>query len=296
MLTLPAAAQLHFARENQRVTVCGIVFRRDGTELRCTQHDQDIEIAAGDLAGFYSGSVPITGSDIQSGSDLSADNLEVSGRLTDSLVFSGFTAADIESGLFDSAAFETFLVQWDDPDAWQKPVRRGYLGEIKRTAEGSFQAEWRGLVQALAQSVGRTYAETCDVRRFGDARCGLDILPLELAGTIASVVSRRHFVVSLDSTPVPTPAAGYFELGEIRFTTGANVNREKQIKRDSVGGPLGDLELWESFAADVQVGDRAIVRPGCDRRFETCQRFDNTVNFRGHGRWMPGIPKILRAP
>jgi hypothetical protein len=58
----------------------------------------------------------------------------------------------------------------------------------------------------------------------------------------------------------------------------------------------GQIELWEPMPKDVAPGDTFTLQPGCDRRWETCVGYSNTVNFRGHGRWMPGIPQIIRAP
>lgn len=295
MLILPAAAETHLERSSRRLTVCGVVYKRDGTVVRCTQHDGDLEIATGDLAGMYFSSVPISGSDVVSKSDLSVDNMEVSGMLADGMQITGFSVTDIESGLFDNAAFETFLCQWDAPSDWQKILRRGYLGEISRTAEGEFQCEWRGIVQLLQQQIGRTYGERCDVKRFGDARCKVDVEALAVVGTVTAVTSRRRFDASI-AWPGAPEAIGYFDLGELVFTTGAPVGFLKQIKRDAASGTIGQFELWDSLPFDALVGDTFTIKPGCDRRWETCQRFENTVNFRGHGRWIPGIPAILRAP
>lgn len=297
MLTLPVAAALHLERESRRLTVCGVVYRRDGLAIRCTQHDEDLEIAAGDLAGTYFASVPVTASDIKSSADLSVDNMEIAGAITDQFSITGFTVADIEAGLFNNAPFETFLCQWDDPGAWQKSLRRGYLGEISRTAEGAFQCEWRGIVQVLQQMVGRTYAELCDVKRFGDARCGLNVDVLQVTGTVSAVTSSRRFDLALGALPsVPVPDLIFFDLGDCTFNTGNNHGYSRQIKRGAAGGSLGQIDLWESMPATVNIGDTVTLRPGCDRRFERCQYFQNTDNFRGHGRWIPGIPNIIRAP
>lgn len=295
MLILPAAAEQHLERQSRRLTVSGVIYKRDGTTIRCTQHDDDLEIEAGDLAGVYFSTIPITGSDIRSSSDLSVDNMEISGVINDALSFGGFSVQDIEAGLFDDAPFQTFICQWDDPNAWQKTMRYGYLGNIKRTAEGEFQCEWRGLVQLLQQAIGRTYGERCDVKRFGDHRCKLDVEALLVSGTVSAVTSRRRFDVTLIDLP-PGTEAGYFDLGELHFATGLNVNFSKLVKRDAVNGTIGQFELWESAPYDVQVGDSVIIRPGCDRRFETCQLYGNYKNFRGHGLWIPGIPNIIRAP
>jgi uncharacterized phage protein (TIGR02218 family) len=293
LLLLPGAATLHLARENRRLTIAGYVEKADGTVIRCTQHDIDLEISGGDFAGIYFSSASITASDIKSNSDLSVDNMEVSGAISDGFAITGFSVADIEAGQFDNAPFETFLCQWDDPSAWQKPLRRGYLGEISRTAEGSFQCEWRGIIQALHQVQGRTYGERCDVKRFGDTRCKFDVAAITQTATVTSVTSRRRFDVSISGGP---HVAGTFELGEVIFTSGLNTGYLKQIKRDAVAGNVGELELWDSLPLTVTVGDELTIRPGCDRLFATCQAYENYKNFRGHGRWIPGIPNIIRAP
>lgn len=294
MLLLPAAAQIHLARETRRLTVCGAIYKKDGTSILCTQHDDDIEITSGDFSGTYFALNAVTASDVKSSSDLSVDNMEIAGFLADGFSFSGFTSVDIEAGLFDDAPFETFLCQWDEPTAWQRVIRRGYIGEISRTAEGSFQAEWRGLLQLLQQQIGRTYGELCDVKRFGDARCRVDIEPMRASGVVTSVISRRRFNATM-TLPDPLPAGGY-RLGEFGFTTGANVGFLKQVKQDSAGGTLGEFELWESVPYVVQIGDQFSVGPGCDRRFEICKAYGNQVQFKGHGRWIPGVPNIIRAP
>lgn len=294
MLTLLPAAKLHLRQAARRLTIGGVVYRKDGVALRCTQHDEDLEIVGGDLEGLYLSTTTVTGSDIKSASDLSADNMEVTGFLTDELNVQGFTVADIEAGLFANAPFETFLCQWDDPSAWQKMLRRGYLGEIKRTAEGTFQAEWRGLLQILSQTVGEIYGEACDVVRFGDQRCGKDVDALEQTGAVTAVTSRRSFEVTLD---VGAPAVtNYWDIGELTSTSGANQSYRKQIKTATGAGTVWQVELWESLPKDVLAGMTVMMRPGCDRRFESCTRWANTDNFRGHGRWMPGIPNIIRAP
>lgn len=291
MLSLPGEAIAHLERDSRRLTVCGVIYKIDGSTIRCTQHDEDIEIMDGDLAGTYLAINSVTASDIKSGSDLSVDNLEVNGLINDDLTFAGFSVQDIESGQFDSAPFESFICQWDAPNAWQKIMRRGYMGEISRTAEGQFNAEWRGLLQLVQQQIGRTFSELCDVKRFGDVRCGVDALALSQDVAILTTSSHRRFTAT-----VTGPATTYFDLGEVRFLTGANAGRTQQIKRGAVGGSLGDFELWESTPFDMTPGDMVRVTPGCDRRFLTCQGFNNHIRFRGDGFWIPGQPSIIRAP
>jgi uncharacterized phage protein (TIGR02218 family) len=296
MLILNPDAIAHFAQECTRLTVCGIVTKKNGQTIRCTQFDDDIEIEGGDFEGIYMSTAAITASAIKSSSDLSADNLEVTGALADAgFQITGFNVDDIVAGQFRNAPFEIFICQWDNPSAWQKVIHRGYLGQITRTAEGAFTAEWRGLLQVLAQNVGRTYGETCDVVRYCDSRCKLDPDDWTFNATVTAVVNRRSF--TLDITGLPLGAGhGLFDTGDVTLTNGENIDYTKQVKRDSVDGIFGKIELWESFPKNILVGATATIFAGCDRRFETCQQRDNVVNFRGHGRWMPGTAKIIRAP
>jgi uncharacterized phage protein (TIGR02218 family) len=297
MLLLPPAALLHLERESRRLTVCGVIYKRDGSTVRCTQFDDDLIIDTGDLAGFYSADVPITASEVKSSSDLSVDNLEIQGTFDDRLAFSGFSIADVLAGQFKGAPFETFLCEWDAPNAWQKTVRRGYIGQFKRTAEGQFTAEWRGLLQPLQQVIGRTYSESCDVKRFCDTRCGILEADVQQDSAVATATSRRRF-----TAVVSAPRDTYFDLGEARFLTGANAGYVGQVKRGAADDVLGNFELWDSLPFDLAPGDQIRFIPGCDRNFSTCQswthvgEFGNYKRFRGDGFWMPGIPKIQRAP
>lgn len=293
MLLLPTAAQIHMARESRRLTVAGVIEMNDGRLLTCTQHDEDLEIVSGDLSGVYFSSAAITASEIAKNSDMSVDNLEITGFLADALHF-GFMEDDIEAGLYANAPFQSFYCQWDNPSAWQLVCKRGFLGEIRRTAEGQFQAEWRGLYQPLQQTIGRTYSERCDVKRFGDLRCKKDVEALTIAGTVNAVHDNRLFQVTLDTAN--PGGSNYFSLGEVAWLTGDNAGYDRQQIKRSTTGPSELIELWEEMPNAVQVGDRLRMRPGCNRTWEACKGWANTINNRAHGRLMPGTPKIIRAP
>lgn len=297
MLTLPTQAQLDLARESRRLVVSGVVYKNDGSTLRCTQSDQDLAVNSGDLAGLYVAINAVTTSDMTNGSDLSVDNLEISGSLmAPGMSFSGFTAQDIEAGLFDTAPFEMFLCDWSHPSAWQKICRRGYLGQITRSSEGQFQAEWRGLTQLLAQNIGQSADENCNVVRFGDSRCKINRALFTGTGVVTGVTSRSIFQTTI-TWPGGAKPAGFADLGELQFTTGQNAPYLVQVRDDDFGSSAGQIQLWEGLPYDVSPGDNFAVVAGCDRLFETCVgKFNNVLNFRGHGHWSPGIPAIIRAP
>lgn len=257
MKSLPPALAAHLAGNVTTLATCWRVERADGALILGTEHDQDLTIAAGGspgnaYAGTYVSRAGITGSNVRSTSDMSVDNLEVTGAVNQGdLTLVDLSAADIEAGLFDDATVTLFMVNWQEPDDGQIVLRTGTIGAISRTAEGQYRTELRGLAQRLTQNIVRTYGSSCDAE-LGDARCGVDLVPLTKTGTVTSVVSNREFVATVDSVST-------------------------------------EILLYLPMPADIEVGDTFTMRPGCDKSVVTCKtRFENVVNFRGHGVLVPG--------
>lgn len=298
MRQLTGDLQRHLEQGATRLAVCWRILRQDGVLILGTQHDQDLEIDAGqgspgnELAGTYLSQANITASAVRSTSDLSVDNLEVAGAVSeDSLTLVDVSAADLEAGLLDDADCTLFVCRWDIPNQGQVILRTGTLGNVRRTSDGAYTSELRGLTQKLAQSIVRTYGVTCDAD-LGDTRCGVSLGGITTTGTVTSVTSRRRFNASLAAVQ----AAGYFDGGLLTFTSGANSGYAKELRRDAAAGTVGQLELYEVMPAEVAVGDTFTLRPGCDKTRATCKaKFSNLVNFRGHGVYIPGQNEVLKT-
>lgn len=306
MRNLSPAYAAHIAQPATTLAICWRIEKTNGDLVLGTNHDRDIAIAETNigiestginLTGIYKASSGITASDVASGSDMSVDNMEVTGAISRSIDLRiDVNVADMEAGLFDAARVTTFRVNWQDPDDFQDVMRHGFLGEHNRTAEGEYRQEVRGLVQVLQQTIGRTCGDRCDVAEFGDSRCKKDVASITVSGVVTSVTSRKRFSASL-SVGDPAPANGYFTLGKLTMTSGDNNTYIRQVKNDSVDGSLGEIELWEPLPVDLEPGDTFELQPGCDRRYETCRDVhDNLVNFRGPGIFSPGMDSIIRAP
>lgn len=305
--------------------ICWSIEMADGTFIRGTEHDEDVTVPVlgspiEDAAGTYSAAAGISGSDRKSSSDMSVDNMEVTGALaadatedtitvdtTEITVDSTFVTIpggddliqinirDIESGNLDAAPVQVILVNWRDPSQGYMLLGRGYLGDITRDTDLVWKTEVVGFLQNLSQSLGKTYGDTCDVKRFGDHRCKVDLAPLTKVGVVSTRTSRRIFTSAITLGAL-TPDAIYWNGGELTFTSGANAGFTRQVKTGFSGAVQGSFVMWDSFPSPINVGDSFQVVPGCDRSYERCVFFDNLLNFRGHGRWIPGIPAIIRAP
>lgn len=282
------------ARLLQKVTtwaICWRIERRDGILILGTEHTEDIEVAAdspsGSLQGTYRAQVGITGSNIRSGSDLEVDNLEVEGSVradpdttTD---IRGLSVLDIESGKFDDATVTLFVVDWTAPDDGQIILRHGNIGEIRRTSEGRYYTELRGLSQRLQQQIIETYSQTC-LARLGDSRCNFNVAPHTVTGTVTAVTSRLRFNAGMDTT---ADADVLYTYGKVTFTSGANEGVEREVRNASVGDVFGNLQVFEPFPQAIEVGDTFTLAPGCDKTHTQCKLYNNFANFRGHGLFVP---------
>lgn len=318
MLDLTPALLAHLASGNTTLAVCWRIERRDGALLRYTQHDRSLDVSLGspdpfDLSGSYQAERNISGSSINSASDLSVSNMEVQGALELDYTFDGINAADLEAGLFDSAAFFIFQVNWADPSSGVIPRRRGTIGNIKRDSDGRWSCELRSLGHALQQSTGRSYGVLCDAN-LGDARCGVDLNAFTGTGVVISANSRRVFSALID-VGSPSVAAGFFQYGLLTFNTGANAGYSREVASDTGG----EIELFEGFPNAIAEDDTFSITAGCNKEHNIavemsgddinpngpptvangrvtgdCEvKFLNSVNFRGFPN-KPGPDTLIR--
>lgn len=119
-----------------------------------------------------------------------------------------------------------------------------------------------------------------------DAGCTLLKATFTATGTVTSVGDAAHFVASAMTQPT-----GYFKLGVITFTSGANNGVSCPV--NSFTNP-GAFALRFPFPVAPGIGDTFSVYPGCDKQEATCQQtnsaigpaFNNGIHFAG----MPYVP------
>jgi uncharacterized phage protein (TIGR02218 family) len=259
----------HVAQTVTTLAWCWKLTRTDGVVQGFTDHDRDL--AFDGLT--YAAATGFTASQIQSNLEFAVDNLEVSGAFrSDSL-----NEDDLSAGIYDGASIEIYRVNWASPDQ-HVLIRKGTLGEVKR-GKAAFQAEIRGLMQALNQPVGNAYCYACDAD-VGDSRCGVDLTTSthKATGTVLTVTDNRRFSVS----GLSDFAGGWFAGGKLTWASGSNSGRSIEIKRHSNTSASVILEIWQETAFDIAVGDTFTVTVGCDKQFSTCKKkFSNGANFRG---------------
>lgn len=248
--------------------------RRDGGVMGFTDHDRAFGF---DGIAFRPGT-GMSARAVAAGTGLSVDNTEALGALSDGAI----TEAEIEAGRYDGAGVRAWIVNWRDV-AQRVVVFAGTIGDIRR-AGGAFEAELRGLTDALNVPLGRVYQKSCSAI-LGDRDCTFDLdTPGYVSERVAEEVEDNRV---FRFAGMGGFAKDWFRHGVIRVTGGAAQGLAGMIKRDRMEGPRRVIELWHPLGAAVVPGDGLRIEAGCDKRRATCQfKFDNLLNFQG----FPDIP------
>lgn len=263
------------ATGSTRLCRCYRVTRADGRVYAFTDHDDDLSF---DGLTWKAGAA-LAASEAAATLGLAPDELDASGALSADTI----TEADLSAGLWDGAQVEILDVDWSAPGT-RKLLGRFVMGELERQGI-AFKAELRSASAGLERPAGRIHSHTCDCRRVGDARCGVDLA--------AKGLRRTCTVVAADATEIwVTGASGFpagtFDRGVATWTAGGNAGFQADVRVARYDGTTLRLSLWHLPSAPVASGDKLSLDAGCDRTISTCRaRFANVVNFRGFPH-MPG--------
>lgn len=271
----------HLASGATTLAWCWRITRIDGEVFGFTDHDQPLTF---DGTTFEPESGLIA-SEVRAGSDLAVDAQDAEGVLNSDRI----TETDILDGRWDNAEVEVWRVNWQDP-AQRVLLRRGAIGQVRR-GRMIFVAEVRSMAHVLQQTVGRVYQAACDAE-LGDGRCKVNLNSSAFRGTgsVVSLQRSRAFIASgLDGFD-----DGWFSLGTVEWTGGANSGRRAEILLHSKISGVVTVILLEEPVRAIAEGDSFIIRAGCDKRVSTCrEKFDNVVNFRGFPH-IPGQDAVIR--
>jgi uncharacterized phage protein (TIGR02218 family) len=283
MKTLPAALEAHLGTGVTTLAKCWKLTTIAGDVLGFTDHDRTLSFGGVD----YLAQSGFSATEIESKLGFAPDNLDVTGALDDERL----SEIRLRAGDFDGAAFEIWLVNWQDVSQ-RTLLRTGSLGEVSH-GELGFTAELRGLTHLLDQPQGRVFQYGCDAV-VGDARCTVDLtLPAyHGAGTVLlAAEDRRLSVAGLDGF-----AANWFTGGLLTWVSGTNAGRSTAVKFHRIEDGAIRLALWQAAPFPIAAGDAFTVTAGCDRQFATCRaKFANALNFRGFPH-MPGNDFVTSYP
>lgn len=125
-----------------------------------------------------------------------------------------------------------------------------------------------------------TTAKSCNAAWSASGQEGNWVLGIENAGIRSPI-------------PVPTEGVETYVGGTLKFMTGGNAGKQMEIIEYEES--TGLITVFEPFPYNVMIGDQFELAQGCDKMFETCQKYGNQNNFRGEPH-VPGNDELLRYP
>lgn len=184
----------------------------------------------------------------------------------------------VKAGIFDGATCTIRLAYMahDDPLTVVGILTwfAGRVGDID-ILSGEILFNVNSFTELLDQPLPRhLFQAGCNNVLF-DAGCKLNRASYAVAGVVASGTTAGTIMASL------VQATGYFDLGQIVFTSGRNNGLRRTVKAWT-GGAIGSMTLINPFPFVPDVADTFTAYPGCDLTTTMCTaKFSNLVNFRG---------------
>lgn len=155
----------------------------------------------------------------------------------------------------------------------------GRVAEVPMVDRYEAQLVIKSATELLDVMVPRDVYQPGCLNTVYDAPCGLSRTSFTVTGSAssASTADRTTFNHGL------AQAAGYFDLGVVRMTSGPNNGISRTVKKHT-SGTIAVMPPWPLAVAN---GDSFSIYPGCDKQQATCSsKFSNLARFRGQ----PYIP------
>lgn len=168
---------------------------------------------------------------------------------------------------------------------WQSAVTgvlQQFSGRVNDVTIGRFEVTLavQSDLELLSTKVPRNLYQPGCVNTVYDGACGKNRASLTVTNAVTSSPTPTKSVFG----STLAQATGYFNLGVITFTSGANASISRTIKSFASGGLITTIAPFPFVPAS---GNTFSIYPGCDKTLSTCtSRFSNQARFRG----FPFIP------
>jgi uncharacterized phage protein (TIGR02218 family) len=243
-----------------------------GTVLRYTTWDSTLVVSGNT---FLTGPPNFERTAIEEklGMEVSTIELTISASATD-LVNGVPILQAIAQGLFDGAVFRIDRLFMDSTGVQIGTVIRfaGFIGPIDELSRSYAKITVNAGTELLQMQLPAVILQPGCTNTLFDARCGL----IKASFAEANAVQAGSTVNKLIS--LSAKADGYYDNGQIAFTSGANAGLVKAVK--TYAGQQFTFNSPLPFVPNA--GDSFTAYPGCDKTQATCtDKFSNLVNFEG---------------
>jgi uncharacterized phage protein (TIGR02218 family) len=150
---------------------------------------------------------------------------------------------------------------------------QGVVSDITLTRHSAVLKVSSNLLVLTNTQMPRNLFQPGCVHTLYDNGCAILKSAFTATGTVSSVTSTSLFAIST------TAAVGFYNLGVITFTSGANSGLSATVKTYANGNAI---QVMTPFPATISPGDAYSIYPGCDRSQATCtSKFNNLEHFKG---------------
>jgi len=220
--------------------------------------------------------IPIKRSKIKFYMDLRIDIVNIEFGIQSFTIEGKSIVQAIDYGWFDGAKVIITQVNPDDVTQ-QREIFRGNVNKGIQYNRKIVKLSVTSILDILKREVPRImYQEQCNHQLF-NTYCGLTKSSYKETGSVeANSTNIKIYNSSVFGSG--NHSLGYFELGELKMTSGNSNGISKPIRTHNDG----HIILYETFKLGISVGDTFEVYPGCDKSGTTCDnKFNNYANFLG---------------
>jgi uncharacterized phage protein (TIGR02218 family) len=243
-----------------------------GTVLRYTTWDSSLTVLGNT---FLTGPPNIERTAIEEQLGMAVSTIEVTITASATDLLNGVPILQaIGLGIFDGAAFKIERLFMDPAGQQIGTVIRfaGFIGPVDELTRSYAKITVNSGTDLLSMQLPAIILQPGCTNTLFDARCGLSKASFAESNTVQS----GSTVNKLISASIK--ADGYYDNGQIAFTSGANSGLVKAVKQY-----LGQQFTFNSpLPFTPNAGDAFTAYPGCDKTQATCtNKFSNLVNFEG---------------
>jgi uncharacterized phage protein (TIGR02218 family) len=245
------------------------------TTLRYTSADTDIK-----WNGNSFKSLPLKRGSARTVIGVTVDTLDFSvyPRGSDLVQGLGFLNA-ARSGIFDGAWLQ---LERGFGSVWPAVVGTliQFYGRVSELSAGRTSADFKikSALELLDVQMPRNVYQAVCLHTLYDSGCAALKSSFMVTGTASGTCTTTSFGSGR------TEAAGYFDQGVLKFTSGINTGLSRTVKAYDATHKFSFALPWPAAPA---VGDAFTVYPGCDKTKDTCRaKFNNLGRFKGY----PYIP------
>lgn len=270
---------------------------QDGRVFGSTMLDKMVIYDHGDSFGpvGYSAINGFDPSTISADTAYSVANAE--GKMLVSMDDTGITEEMVDAGELDDAEWTCFIVNYMDPATGSAAILdAGDVGEVRVLDGMVLFIELLSYSMRYRQSVGDVWQRPCRAV-YGSPRdsadglgCGFDAEAnwLDFEVTAVGAEANRTFTIDIDGTPAYplSPARIIWETGD---------NAGERV-RSVLTYNAGVVDMADSLAYVVQVGDTGQIRDECPHTPAACKLRDNYPNYNGEDHIPSGDAVAGSAP